>query len=218
MSIRSRREFLKTGLRSVSALGALGAMGRVGQMNALAAGSPNYRALVCVFLGGGNDGNNMIVPISTAAQNYNVYAAARQSVALPQASLLPIHPTPGETYGLHPKMPEMQAMFQNGVAAAIANVGMLVTPIPDRATYKVYSTNAALVPVNLFSHSDQTSQWQTSVPSGVSATGWGGRMADAMQSANGGAQFPAIVSTGGGGPRFSGGATLAAHRRPRRRP
>src|SRR4051812_22798089 len=182
MLIRTRREFIKVGLRSVSALGALGAMGKVGQINALAAGQSNYRALVCINLSGGNDGNNMIVPIATSAQNYGTYAVARQSVALPQASLLPVTPAAGENYGLHPKMPEMQSLFLQGRAAILANVGMLVVPIPDRATYKNYASGGSLVPVNLFSHSDQTSQWQTTAANGISSTGWGGRMADVLQS------------------------------------
>src|SRR5262249_33316424 len=74
MLIKSRREFLKIGIRSVSALGALGAVGRFSEINALAAGGP-YQALVCIFLSGGNDGHNTVVPVTTAQQNYPQYAS-----------------------------------------------------------------------------------------------------------------------------------------------
>jgi uncharacterized protein (DUF1501 family) len=208
MLIQSRRKFLRAGLQSVTALGALGAMGKIGEINALASGPANYRALVCVFLSGGNDANNMIVPLSTPTQNYGTYAVARQSVALPQASLLPVTMPTGEVYGLHSKMPEVQSLFQQGRAALLANVGMLVVPIPDRNTYKQYTAGGSLLPVNLFSHSDQTSQWQTTAPNGISPTGWGGRMADLLQSFNAGAQFPPVVMTGGGGPFCTGTQTL----------
>jgi len=82
MLIKTRRDFLRIGLRSVSALGAAGALGQLGRMTALAASNPNpnfnsYGALVCIFLSGGNDGNNTVVPNDTAA--YNAYNASRQS-------------------------------------------------------------------------------------------------------------------------------------------
>src|SRR3954454_12401920 len=112
MLIKSRRDFLKIGLKSVSALGAAGALGQLGQINAFAAGNPNYRALVCIFLSGGNDGGNMIVPMATTTQNYATYAASRQGMAIPQANLLPVFTKPGPTnnntaekYGFHPSCP-----------------------------------------------------------------------------------------------------------------
>ena len=95
MLIKSRRDFLKIGLKSVSALGAAGALGKLGQINAYAAGNPNYRALVCIFLSGGNDGNNTIIPINTSTQTYTNYAASRQGLALPQGSLLQVMTKPG---------------------------------------------------------------------------------------------------------------------------
>ncbi|MDQ2949836.1 MAG: hypothetical protein M3Y27_28520, partial [Acidobacteriota bacterium] len=107
--IRTRRDFFRDTLRSIAAVGAAGAMSKFGEINALAAGS-NYQALVCIFLAGGNDGHNMIVPITTAKQSYSLYQAGGQSMALPQAALLPVH-NGNDAYGLHPKMPEIQALY-----------------------------------------------------------------------------------------------------------
>src|SRR5579871_5960300 len=190
MLIRSRREFLRHTLKSVSALGALGALSKFGEMNALAAGS-SYQALVCVFMLGGNDGHNTVIPITTAQQNYNLYQQARGPLAIPQASLLPIV-NGSDTYGLHPSLPEIQSLYNQGKAAVLANVGMLVQPI----TRSVYLTNnSAIIPSALFSHSDQSSQWQTGIPSGTGSSGWGGRITDLLRSQNSGAIFPPVTAT-----------------------
>jgi uncharacterized protein (DUF1501 family) len=191
MLIRSRREFLKDTLSSVAALGAVGSMAKFGEMNALAATGSGYQALVCVFLLGGNDGHNTVVPITTAQQNYNLYAQGRGGLAIPQGSLLPIA-NGSDTYGLHPSLVEIQGLYNQGKAAVLANVGMLVQPI----TRSVYLTNnSALIPSALFSHSDQSSQWQTGIPSGTGSSGWGGRITDLLQSQNSGAIFPPVTAT-----------------------
>jgi len=190
MLIRSRREFLMSSLRSVSALGAMSALGRFGQINAFAASPTGYQALVCIFLGGGNDGHNTVIPISTAQQNYSLYAKNRQSLALSQGSLLPVS-NGSDLYGFHPSMPEMQTLYNQGKMAVLANVGNLVQPI-NRDGYN--TNNSAIVPSALFSHSDQSSQWQSAIPSGIASNGWGGRIADHMQSLNGNAVFPAIAN------------------------
>jgi uncharacterized protein (DUF1501 family) len=190
MHIRSRREFLKDTLRSVTALGAVGSMAKFGEMNALAAGS-NYQALVCVFLLGGNDGHNTVIPITTAQQNYSQYQQYRGGLAIPQSSLLPIA-NGSDTYGLHPSLVEIQGLYNQGNAAVLANVGMLVQPI-TRALY--LTNNSATVPSALFSHSDQSSQWQTGIPSGTGSSGWGGRITDLLQTQNSGAIFPPMTAT-----------------------
>ena len=177
-------------------------------MNALAAGS-NYQALVCVFLAGGNDGHNTVIPIATAQQNYSLYQTGRQDLALAQNTLLPIA-VGSDTYGLHPQMPEIQSLYNAKRAAILANVGMLVSPT-NRSSYLAANGGPA-VPASLFSHSDQTSQWQTSIPNGLASTGWGGRMADQMQSLNTGAQFPTTTSVSGCGLFCTGQATLPPHR------
>jgi uncharacterized protein (DUF1501 family) len=190
MYIRSRREFLKDTLRSVTALGAVGGMAKFGEMNALATGS-NYQALVCVFLLGGNDGHNTVIPITTAQQNYSQYQQYRGGLAIPQSSLLPIA-NGSDTYGLHPSLVEIQGLYNQGNAAVLANVGMLVQPI-TRALY--LTNNSATVPSALFSHSDQSSQWQTGIPSGTGSSGWGGRITDLLQTQNSGAIFPPMTAT-----------------------
>ncbi len=98
-------------------------------------------------------------------------------MALPQASLLPIN-NGGDVYGLHPELAEIQGLYNSGHAAVLANVGMLVKPV-DRVAYNT-NNSTDLLPNALFSHSDQQSQWQSSIPTGLGNTGWGGRMADFM--------------------------------------
>jgi uncharacterized protein (DUF1501 family) len=191
MIIRSRREFIRDTVRSATALGAMSLLSRFGQMNAFAAPqSSGYQALVCIFLGGGNDGHNTVIPISTALQNYSLYAQGRQGLALAQSTLLSIH-NGNDVYGLHPSMPEMQGLYNQGTLAVLANVGNLVQPI-NRDGYN--TNNSAIVPASLFSHSDQASQWQSAIPTGIASNGWGGRIADQMQSLNAGAVFPAITN------------------------
>jgi uncharacterized protein (DUF1501 family) len=205
MSIYSRRDFLRNTLRSVTALGACGALSKFGEINALAAGASGYQALVCVYLNGGNNGHNTVVPITTAQQNYSVYQAARQSLAVPQASLLPIA-VGSDTYGLHPSIPELQQLYNSGHAAILANVGMLVTPMNRTA----FNAPNAIVPASLFSHSDQTGQWQTAIPTGLGNTGWGGRIADQLAPLNAGATFPTVTSIQGCDLFCLGNATLPA--------
>jgi len=192
MLIRSRRAFLKDTLRSVATLGAVGSMAKFGEMNALAAGSSNYQALVCIFLLGGNDGHNTVIPISTAQQNYSLYQQNRGGLAIPQASLLSIA-NGSDTYGLHPSLVEIQGLYTLGKAAVLANVGMLVQPM-TRSAY-LGNSNSALIPSALFSHSDQSAQWQTGIPSGTGSSGWGGRITDLVQPQNAGAIFPPMTAT-----------------------
>lgn len=199
----NRRDFFKAGLSSVTALGAAGMMGKFGEMNALAANNTSgYNALVCIFLLGGNDGHNTVIPISTGLQNYTQYSSVRQSLALPQASLNPVMMKNGDVYGLHPELKELQTLFNQGNAAILANVGMLNVPIKGRQAY----LSGAPVPANLFSHSDQQNQWETSIPNGLSSSGWGGRLADLY--ANPAAKFPSVATTSNCGLFCSGSLTF----------
>ncbi len=204
MLIKTRRDFMKAALTSV---GALGAFGKFGEMNALASTSAPYQALVCIYLAGGNDSNNMVIPIATAQQNYGLYAQGRQTLALPQAGLRTIQNS-ADTYGLHPLMPEMAALYTAGNAAILANVGMLVQP----TTKQIFQQNLlAQLPSQLFSHSDQTSQWQAAIPNGTASTGWGGRVEDNLLSQyNANAGFTPVTSTSGCGLFCTGQQTFAA--------
>lgn len=203
----TRRNFLKIGLRALSAIGGASVVGRLSQVNALAQSScpTDYKALVCVFLFGGNDGNNTLIPISTPKSNaYNSYAnysTVRAGLALPQANLNQINTSQGDSYGLHPSLTELATLYNSGKVAALANVGTLVTPLSQSD----YLHQAKAIPLNLFSHLDQQTEWQTSLAQGFATTGWGGRLADAMQGCNT-SNFPMILSVGGNA-LFNTGAT-----------
>ncbi len=183
----TRRDFIKC--CSVMSVAAAAGFSRLGLINALAQGTSDYRALVCIFMFGGNDGNNVLVPTDTT--NYTAYSTARANLALAQGALLPIAPVSGGPYGLHPTLTEMQTLFAQRRLAILANVGTLVQP----TTKAAYQARTAL-PANLFSHSDQQAEWQTSLPT-ASSSGWAGRIADRMAAANPGAQFPMVVSVAG---------------------
>jgi uncharacterized protein (DUF1501 family) len=151
----------------------------------------DYKALVCIFMNGGNDGNNMFVSLD----QYPAYSAARaaSTLAIPQASLLAVSPASGGSYGFNPSMTEMQARFNEGRLAVLCNNGPLVEPL-TRATYQ---NGSGKKPLQLFSHSDQVGLFQTAIANSVSQTGWGGRMADLTATLNGAASFPQNVTIAG---------------------
>jgi len=153
----------------------------------------DYKALVCLFLFGGNDANNVIVPNDAAG--YASYAAARGILALPQNTLLPLtlQNGDGRQFAFHQNLLELQSLFNQGKLGLVSNVGTLVAPV----TRAEYLRGGAAVPPQLFSHNDQSVQWQTSVPDQISRTGWGGRMADALQSLNGDAKISLSISIAG---------------------
>jgi uncharacterized protein (DUF1501 family) len=141
-----------------------------------------YKALVCVFLNGGNDANNLIIP--TIPAEYDSYANIRTGIlAIPNTDGGPATAralnslTPdGHTYGIHPACPGLHRLFNDGKAATVFNVGTLVYPM----TRAQYTANSVPKPPQLFSHSDQLVLWQTSVPDKPPTTGWGGRVADLL--------------------------------------
>ncbi len=194
----SRRGFIKVGAASVSSL----ALRPFGLLPALAQSSADYRALVCVFLFGGNDSNNMIVPTDDA--NYRAYTSIRGNLALGQADLTSnVHSaSQNAPYAFHSGLSELASLFGNKELAVVANVGTLVNPT-TRAQYIAQSTP---VPLNLFSHSDQQNQWQTSVPTGSSPTGWAGRAADIVASQNL-SNFPTFFSVAGNSVMGAGATT-----------
>ena len=133
----------------------------------------DYKALVCIFLNGGNDANNLIVPRGTEHANY---AAIRQDLTIPESQLLPITPlnNDGNQYGFHPVCTHLRDLFQEGKLATLFNVGPLLFP----TTRVQYQKKLVALPPQLFSHSDQVTHWQTSLPDHPPRTGWGGRVAD----------------------------------------
>lgn len=159
----------------------------------------DYKALVCIFLNGGNDSNNMIIP--TLPAEWESYAAIRTpalaipntdgsgatTLALTSRNGQPGFPGPdNHTYGFHPAMPELQELFNAGCVAPVFNIGTLSFPM----TKVQYSANSVPRPPQLFSHSDQQTQWQTSLPDQSYSSGWGGRIADLMTA-------PADINDGG---------------------
>jgi uncharacterized protein (DUF1501 family) len=191
----TRRRFL------IAGTGIAGGFGPLAQIIASAqTPATDYKALVCIFLTGGNDGNNLLVPMS--GSGYRAYAAARGVLAISQSSLAPVSTLAGDAYGFHPQTASLASLFLQKKLAVVANVGMLIQPV----TQSQYQQNTAPLPAALFSHIDQQSQWQSA---GLS-TGWAGRIADGLQSYNGTSTFPPIVSVAGPALFGRGASTQAA--------
>lgn len=195
--IYSRRRFLQQA-GGFSALALAASMDKLG-LSSAAAQAPGYKALVCVFLFGGNDASNMVIPIT----NYAQYQASRDvptGINIPQASLLPITPANagGAVYGLHPAMPELQNLFGVGKCAILCNFGTLVEPI-TRAQYISANHGGKKVPDNLFSHSDQQQQNMTAISNATlgKVTGWAGRLADTVIGMNAPNATPMSMSFSG---------------------
>ena len=169
-----------------------------------ASAAEDYRALVCVFMFGGNDGFNMVVPRSDA--EYGVYAASRQNLAVAQDELLAINPINGSgvDFGLHPSMATMQGLFESGRAAFVSNVGPLVEP----TTKDDFFNRSVVLPPQLFSHNDQQDQWQSLKGVNQSDTGWAGRVADVLSADVTGQLLPTNLSTFGTNLLQSGSATV----------
>jgi uncharacterized protein (DUF1501 family) len=195
----------RTFLTHAGALAGGAALGQLGLIAANAAPADDYKALLCVFLYGGNDANNTIVPLDTAG--YASYAATRSYLALPQAELLPLEVSAGSPlYGLHPALAGLQSLWAAGNLAVVANVGTLVQPL-TKAQYLLTTTTK---PESLFSHIDQQHQWQASISSTSSSnSGWGGRLSDQLASLNAGASVPPMISTGGNNLFVTGAASQA---------
>jgi uncharacterized protein (DUF1501 family) len=194
--LHSRRAFLRrsaqlafTGVALPTALN-LAAMGEAAAFNAPAG---SYKALVCVFLNGGNDYANTVVTYDDPS--YNAYSAIRGGIALAKPSLLALDAFQGSRqYALHPNMAGLAGLFNAGQAAVQLNVGPLVAPM-NKAQYNGGNRSSYPLPPKLFSHNDQQSLWQSSSPEG-STIGWGGNIADLALSANTNSLFTCISVTG----------------------
>src|ERR1041385_3990772 len=190
----TRRTFIRqAACAALTTTGILNTIFDLRRLSAAPLDASGYKALVCLFLYGGNDANNLIVPHDT--NGYASYAAARGTLAIPQGSLLPLTMLNGDgrDFALHPNLVELQTLFNQGALGVVANVGTLVAPV----TRAQYLAGGAAVPPQLFSHADQSVQWQTSVPDVISKTGWGGRLADMLQSLNSGSKISLNISIAG---------------------
>ncbi|MEL6330281.1 MAG: DUF1501 domain-containing protein [Planctomycetota bacterium] len=184
--IINRRSFLRRG--SCAALGLAGLGSQLLTSRTIAAALAqssftDYKALVCVFLFGGNDNGNTLIPLDGGNQNHADYAAGRGNLAIPVAQLAgtTISPqnTPGRRFTLHPSLTGVKSLFDQGNAAMLANVGTLLQPV----SREQFLTGTAPLPSQLFAHERQQEQWQLSRPDAFDGLGWGGRIADVLQSA-----------------------------------
>ena len=192
----SRRAFLqRASALSLAGSAAPWALNLAAMGEAAAATAADYKALVCVFLYGGNDYGNTLVPYDNA--RYAAYQAMRPNLAYAQAALTPTVLTPGVAlpggieFALAPELSPLLPLFQAGRMGVLLNVGTLLQP----TTKAQYTANAVPLPPKLFSHNDQQSVWQSSNPEGATS-GWGGRMGDLLESGNGSASFTCVNVSG----------------------
>ena len=183
----NRRSFIR--YASLAAAGSAAGLRPFGALNTLAQSATDYRALVCVFLFGGNDANNTLIPFDT--NGYANYSSIRGPLTLPQSSLIQLAQAPN--FALNPNVPDIAKLFDSKAAALVTNVGTLIAP-----TTKTAYQHGATVPTNLFSHPDQQLEWQNASQSGSTQTGWAGRIADTLTSSyNPGGTVPMITSVAG---------------------
>ncbi|MEO6587787.1 MAG: DUF1501 domain-containing protein [Pyrinomonadaceae bacterium] len=220
---QNRREFLKKSSCALSMVTLATQFEHFGMMSALAqkvdsdvqAGG-GYKALVCIFLAGGNDGNNVVIPNhnSTTVSNYSAYSAARgaQGLAIAQNQLLPVSvPRIGNlTYGLHPSFGPVAGgnngiheLWAQGKMAAVTNCGTIVAP----TTKTQYQNRTVPLPYQLFSHSDQVDQYQSGIAGSTSFTGWGGRISDTMTGSNNPSALIPMITSISGAQLFTAGQT-----------
>ena len=202
----SRRNFLKRA-GAASALAGTPFMANLMAIGgASAQQSGGHKALVCIFLDGGNDQSNMVVPASGAA--FDAYTSARPTISLPSSQLLGLSPSgfSGPPLALHASLGAMKPLVDQGRVAILANVGTLAAPL----TLAQWNGGASAIrlPFQLFSHADQAGAWQTGMPDRVSATGWLGRIGDLTAGAfNAGSGVSIAVSTAGNNVMQTGNST-----------
>jgi uncharacterized protein (DUF1501 family) len=195
---QSRREFLiRTTCAGLSAAAAQASLRKLGLMNLYARPSAptDYRAMVCIFMDGGNDSNNMVIPSDAFWDNqYAVARPANSGIQIAKGALAPLNAPPslgGRTFGLHPSLTELAGLFNQNKLGIVTNVGPLVVPVTQS------NIDSNPTPYSLFSHSDQIDCWQTGRSDQRIATGWGGRSADATINCNGGSGFPTVTTISG---------------------
>ncbi len=193
----SRRKFI--GQASCATIGytsLLSTLVNLKSMNAMAIDNSmtmmvggEYKALVCLMLRGGGDSFNMLIPTNQTA--YNTYAEVRSNLAIPQNEILGLN---GVEYGLHPAMGGIRDLYNDGTLGFIANIGTLIEPVTKSTVWEPDTK----LPLGLFSHSDQTRQWQTALPHERSSTGWGGKIADLINDQNTNEYIGMNISLNGG--------------------
>lgn len=192
----SRRAFLKrSSMLAMAGTAAPWALSLAAMSEAAGATATDYKALVCVFLYGGNDYGNTLIPYD--ATRYAAYQRMRPTLAYTQAQLAGTVLAPGVAladgmqYALAPELAPLKPIFDSGRLGVMLNVGTLVQP----TTKAQYTAGSVPLPPRLFSHNDQQSVWQASSPEGATS-GWGGRMGDLFESGNGNAVFTCVNVSG----------------------
>lgn len=163
------------------------------RMNSSVQDDSDYKAMVCLFFTGGMDSYNMLIPKGTS--EYNEYSTTRSNLSIPKNDILAINPlvSDGKSYGVHPTMPEVQSLFEDGRLSFISNIGSLVTPV-DKAGYE---DGSIPLPLGLYSHADLIKHWQTALPHERTSIGWGGKLADLMSDVNGNDIVPMNLALSG---------------------
>lgn len=196
----SRRAFMqRAGALSMAGVAAPWALNLAAMAEASAASADDYKAIVCVFLYGGNDYGNTLVPYDSS--NYNAYQQLRPTLAYARDKLAATLLTPAvapvdsggfaHEYALAPELAPLLPIFNAGRMGVLLNVGTLIQP-----TSKLQYTNKSVaLPPKLFSHNDQQSVWQSSAPEGATS-GWGGRIGDLFAAGNGNATFTCVNVSG----------------------
>jgi uncharacterized protein (DUF1501 family) len=202
-SFSRRQLFKRAGCVALGSSSALSTLSQLQMAHAQSTVGDDYKALVCIFLFGGNDAFNMLVPREQSV--YDVYAETRQNLAVPRANLLPISSASQaySDFGLHPQMPEVQSLYDGGNLAFLANVGALVEPV----TKSAYQGNSVALPPQLFSHNDQQGYMQ-SLQSDAGRNGWAGRAADLMSVVNSNPSLSMNISLSGSNLWQSGGTVI----------
>jgi uncharacterized protein (DUF1501 family) len=200
---KQRRRFLKAAAAGGVAYAFARTPGTVYAQMSGVGGFGDYKALVCLFLFGGNDSWNMVVPTSTA--EYNAYSRARgggtsSSLAIDRAALLPVtrvgQLAGDATFGFHPSMTGARDLFNAGKLAVLPNIGPLLRPT-TKAQYQTATTTGHSLPPQLFSHNDQQDQWHSLRGKTVLKSGWAGRVADVLNSQTSGQGLSLNVSLAG---------------------
>ncbi|MFT4567704.1 MAG: hypothetical protein ACI9FN_002671, partial [Saprospiraceae bacterium] len=221
----SRRRFMgQTGCGAMasttlfSTLLNLKALGAAAMSDSSVIGSGDYKAMVCIYLGGGNDSYNMLMPTQAdggSMSEYNAYAGIRNEIAIPHAAMTAVNPISGantilnplntgsRNFGLHPSMPRLAQLFNSGKAAFVSNVGTLIEPL----TVNEFWNESKRVPLGLLSHSDQTQQWMTALPHERAGIGWGGRISDMVNDMNTNPSLAMGISMAGTNIFQTGGST-----------
>jgi uncharacterized protein (DUF1501 family) len=185
----SRRDFMKIAAKAGLLTSTAPLWLSEASSRAFASVSGSYKAIVVITMSGGNDGNNMLIPLDSA--EYTQYASLRGALAIPQSACLPLNGTTNNRpFGMHPALVNVASLYNSGKALAVANVGPLASPVTKAQLIQTPS----LAPQSLLSHPVGVAQWESAGTVALPTTGWGGRIADLISSQSG--SLPPLLEAG----------------------